>query len=333
MNNILLNPGPTNTLDQVKQAQTDFSDVCHRTPEFLQLIQEVKQNLLLRFSPLASSEEWEVSLFGGSGTAAMEALISSLLTSCNVVIAGKYGRRAADMMAMHKIQSHKIYCDIKEELRHVGLKGNLYFVENETTTGEKFDLEYMSKEFSDSRFYIDATSAFGATDYSKFIDRIDAISFCSNKCLQSTPGLGVVIWRKHLEVLDRSYYLGLNKYRNNNLPFTLPVQSLAALNEALISSKTTEKEYNQRRNRLIEDFEKLRIKCVNKNPSNSILGFRHPNKNYKQLKTMLKDDKIIIYDGIPHIENSFRISTMSVLFDKNYDYILRCFTRTVKKNN
>jgi 2-aminoethylphosphonate-pyruvate transaminase len=326
VNNILLNPGPTNTLECVKTAQTNSSDVCHRTEEFTELLAKTKKNLLNRFSPLASFEEWDVAIFGGSGTAAMESLISSLLSEATVIVAGKYGQRAVDIMSLHKIKTKKIYCEIKEELDRLDDRLNLYFVENETTTGEKFDLESISQLFPKSRLYVDATSAFGATDYTSHLNQIDAISFCSNKCLQSTPGLGIVIWRKHLEVFDRSYYLSLKKYANGGLAFTLPVQSVAALKTALIASRTTEEQYNVRRNRIIEDFQKINIECVNKNPSNSIMGFCHPSKSYKQLKKTLKNDRIIIYEGIPHIKNSFRISTMSVEFDEKYDYILRCFS-------
>ena len=326
MNNILLNPGPTNTLECVKAAQTNSSDVCHRTEEFTELLAKTKKSLLNRFSPEASFEEWNVTIFGGSGTAAMESLISSLLLEATVIVAGKYGQRATDIMLLHKIKTKKIYCETKEELDYSDNKFNLYFVENETTTGEKFDLESISKLFPKSRMYVDATSAFGATDYTKYLKQIDAISFCSNKCLQSTPGLGIIIWKKCLEVFDRSYYLSLNKYINNSLPFTPPVQSVAALNMALIASRTTEEQYTVRKNRIIEDFKKINIKCVNKNPSNSIIGFCHPNKSYKQLKKILKNDNIIIYEGILNIKNSFRISTMSVEFDRKYEYIMRCFS-------
>jgi len=334
MDNVLLNPGPTNTLECVKEAQTQNSDVCHRTDEFLNLLSETKTNLLHRFSKDALDSEWNVSIFGGSGTAAMEALISSLMTETNILIAGNYGRRALEMMSLHGVKTKKYYLETEKDLetiKHDNLFSNLYFVENETTTGEKFSLEKVVKYFSKDRLYIDATSAFGATNYTKYINNIDAISFCSNKCLQSTPGLGIVIWRKKLNALNRSYYLNLNKHTNSNLPFTLPVQSVAALNCALKKSYISEEQMNYRRDKLINDLAKINIKCINFHPSNSIIGFSHPNKNYNQLQQYLKNKNIIIYNGIENVENSFRIATMSVEFDKKYEYILRCFYNTVEE--
>jgi|10_taG_2_1085330.scaffolds.fasta_scaffold00547_9 2-aminoethylphosphonate-pyruvate transaminase len=328
MNNILLNPGPTNTLECVKNAQTQHSDICHRTDEFIDLLVETKSLLLERFSTRCKSEDWNVSIFGGSGTSAMEALISSLLDKSNILIAGKYGKRAADIMSVYGVESEKHYLSSQNELEKITISNwctNLYFVENETTTGEKFSLKEVTKRFPKSRLYIDATSAFGATDYSDYVDHIDAISFCSNKCLQSTPGLGIVIWRKSLPTRDKSYYLNLRRYVGNSLPFTLPVQSVAALNCALKESHISEHAMNYRRDRLIDDLSKINIKCISRFPSNSIIGFVHPNKNYEELKESLKKRNIIIYNGIENIKNSFRISTMSVKFDKQYNYIIGCF--------
>lgn len=328
MNNILLNPGPTNTLSVVKAVQTDYSDVCHRTDEFAKVLNEVKFFLLNRFSMQATLKDWNVSVFGGSGTTAMEALISSLLSKTNIIISGKYGQRASDMMSIYNINSYAHFAETSNDLQNIILNNNsknLFFVENETTTGEKFSLEKITKTFPKHRLYIDATSAFGATSYDDYIEHIDAISFCSNKCLQSTPGLGIVIWRNSLQTHHRSYYLDLQKYIADKLPFTLPVQSVAALGCALKESHTNELAMNCRRDSLINDLAKLGIECVNYEPSNTIIGFKHPTKNYEELRGFLKKRNIIIYDGIESIEDSFRIATMSVQFDKQYDYIIGCF--------
>ncbi len=328
MNNLLLNPGPTNTLSEVKESQSQHSDVCHRTEDFMFILNETKNLLLSRFSEKATLKDWNVSIFGGSGTAAMEALISSLLDNTNIIISGKYGLRAKEMMDFYSIESISSMAQDSSDLAKLKLSmisNKLYFVENETTTGEKFCLEDICHYFPKKRLFIDATSAFGATDYTEYLDNIDAISFCSNKCLQSTPGLGIVIWKKSLIVRQKNYYLNLKKYSSNDIPFTLPVQCVAALRTALKKSAVTEELMNKRRDKVIYDFAKLNIRCVNHKPCNSIMGFIHPNKSYQELRQFLESKKIIIYDGIKNIKNSFRVSTMSVRFDEEYDYILRSF--------
>lgn len=326
MDKILLNPGPTNTSEEVKDSQHRWSDVCHRTDEFVELLIDTKEKILKRFSSKANSEDWNVSIIAGSGTTAMDALISSLLDNALIIVAGKYGTRAKEMSETYNVRHQVLYCDTIEDLRRNTDLEKIYFVENETTTGEKFDPALMSKIFPNARLYLDATSSFGAARYDKILDKIDAISFCSNKCLQSTPGLGLVIWRKKLTVYNRSYFTNLGKYRiSGDLPFTLPTQALGALNVALDSEDNLDS-FNARRDRLIQDFKSINIECINLNPSNSIIGFVHPNRSYTSLKYFLESRGIVIYSGIPEVKNSFRVSTMSTKFDKEYKNILEAFS-------
>jgi len=320
MNNLLLNPGPTNTRPEVKVAQYNGSDVCHRTDEFASILQETKSKLLKRFSLDANESDWNVSILGGSGTTAMEAFISSLMDEVVVINAGNYGQRAIDIMETYNVKHSEVRCQNIDEVPANKNFKNIYFVENETTTGEKFDIGRMAQIFPQAKFFIDATSAFGASDYSSVTGKINGISFCANKCLQSTPGLGIVIWRKKLELFSRTYYTDLNKYVED-LPFTIPVQSIYALHTALDigDAKST---FDSRSKILIEDLNKIGIKCVNRYPSNSIIGFKHPNKTCEKLKKFLSKRGLVIYSGIPGIKNSFRVSTMSVKFDDDYGIII-----------
>ena len=73
---------------------------------------------------------------------------------------------------------------------------------------------------------------------------------------------------------------------------------------------------------------KIGIKCINTNPSNSIIGFVHPKMNYENLSQHLAKQNIIIYSQVPGIKNSFRVATMSVVFDKHFDKIIEAFYET-----
>jgi len=321
MNNILLNPGPTNTRFMTKLKQWLGSDVCHREEDFVNTLTNLQNKLLRK----ASFQYFgRIAIMAGSGTTAMEAMISSLVPDGVLVIdAGSYGRRAIEIMKTynikHKITKSKNIDDLEgcKKIEYV------YYVENETSTGEKYCPKKMSQLFPRAKFFIDATSAFGANDKYRLSDRVAAFSFCSNKCLQSTPGLGIVIWRGNMKNFKRSYIGDLSKYKDSSLPFTLPVQSIHALNYTLKKIEKNKLTFDKRRGKLIEKLEKIGIICLSKYPCNSIIAFKHPRMNYKQLHNFLKQRGIIIYSGVCGIENSFRISTMSVKFDKSLNKIIK----------
>jgi len=320
MGKLLLNPGPTNTRFRTKLAQWLGSDICHRTDEFDNILSETKNILLKGF------ENHHAAIIGGSGTTAMEAMISSLVENITVINSGIYGQRAIDMMEVYGIKYKEIKCTSIDELKQNKKIKNLYFVENETTTGEKFDVNKISELYPNANLFIDTTSAFGASEYSNI--NIAAMCFCSNKCLQSTPGLGIVIFNKDLKIKKKSYYLNLEKYIGKDIPFTLPVQSVYALNKTLKISKNNKNDFDIRKDRLIKKFSEIGIKCVNKNPSNSIIGFVHPKMSYEKLRDFLLNENIVIYAGIKGVKNSFRISTMSTKFDKNFNRIIGLFHET-----
>jgi len=74
---------------------------------------------------------------------------------------------------------------------------------------------------------------------------------------------------------------------------------------------------------LIGDLGKIGIECINIYPSNSIIGFKHPTMDYETLKDYLYEKGIVIYAGIKGVKNSFRLSTMSVLFEKKYKVLIK----------
>ena len=321
---ILLNPGPTNTSFMTKIKQWIGSDKCHREQDFQEKLNNIQK--LLK-NQVYSNDTGRVAIIAGSGTTAMESMISSIIEDEVVVInAGPYGKRAIDMMSVHKIKHKIVNSKTIDDLQYNDSIDRVYFVENETSSGEKYSLSRMREIYPKAKFYIDATSAFGASEYLRYSDYIIGLSCCSNKCLQSTPGLGIVIWNGTEENKHRSYFGDLSKYGINKLPFTLPTQSLYALEQAIKTSLNNKNIFDSRRDKIVSDLQKMNIACISKNPCNSVIAFKHPNKNYTELKTFLNKKGIVIYSGVEGIDNSFRVSTMSHIFDKKYYKIIRSFT-------
>ena len=321
MKKLLLNPGPTNTTFKTKVAQWLGSDVCHRTEEFSSLLKNVKIRLLERFGDVG----FNASLLGGSGPLGLEAMITSLFPreTIHIINAGIYGARAIKICQTYNLNYIEVSANNIDSLAADTSVKNLFFVENETTTGEKFCPYIMRNLFPNARLFIDATSAFGSSCYEGLYNNIAAICFCGNKCLQSTPGVSVVIYSNKSQLYERSFYSSLSHYEGDNIPFTLPTQSIYALNSALDQNINNAKTLNKRRDRLISALKKLQIYCINKYPCNSILGFQHPTLNYQKLAELLESHNIIIYSPVPDIKNSFRLSTMSSDFDKKFKFLIR----------
>ncbi len=194
----------------------------------------------------------------------------------------------------------------------------------------KYELSHLKSLFPESRLIVDATSAFGASNYADDLESIDAISFCSNKCLQSTPGLGIVIWRKSLATFQRNYYCSLSRYTQRIPPFTVPVQSVYALHSVLKENEDNKILFDARRDKLIKDLAELNIECLSIYPCNSIIGFKHPSLSYDALCAFLLAKDIVIYNGIAGIEKSFRVATMSVDFDERYNEIKSAFYESIR---
>ncbi len=320
---ILLNPGPTNTSFLTKLKQFLGSDVCHREEKFQKKLDAIKKSVLK-----TGRISGNVSILAGSGTTAMESMISSLCPDNTLIVnAGKYGKRAEDIFKTYNIK-HKVINS--KTIEDIDLDLNVkwvYFVENETTTGEHYDLETMTSRYPNAKFFIDATSSFGASYYKKFDNKIAALSFCSNKCIQSTPGLGIVVWKDNLNLYERTYFTSLSRYKSGMLPFTLPTQSVSALMHAIKKIETVNNKnlFDKRRDMLIKTFKEIGISTLNHRPANSIVSFVHPKMDYKKLHDFLEQRGIIIYSGVPGVKNSFRVSTMSVKFDHKFRKIKEAF--------
>ncbi|MDZ5034339.1 aminotransferase class V-fold PLP-dependent enzyme, partial [Clostridium perfringens] len=147
--NILLNPGPATTTDTVKLAQV-VPDICPRESEFGDVMEFVSKELTLFVGPL---EEYTTVLFGGSGTAAVEAMISSVVGDGTILIVnnGAYGQRMCEIAEsygisfiefksspINSIDLEKLEFVVKDSKNKIT---HLAVVHHETTTGLLNDIK------------------------------------------------------------------------------------------------------------------------------------------------------------------------------------------------
>ncbi|BCJ87980.1 2-aminoethylphosphonate aminotransferase [Effusibacillus dendaii] len=251
--NILLNPGPATTTDTVKYAQV-VPDICPRETEFGILMEYVSTELT-RF--VADPEHYSAILLGGSGTAAVESILSSVVDEDVVVIInnGAYGKRMCEIAAAYGSNFLEFRSRPDEAIDLAALEkliqntnrnvSHLAVVHHETTTGLLNDIESIGalckKHHVD--LIVDAISSYGAIPIQMEKMNVSYMAASSNKNLQGMPGVSFVIADKSkLENVrhnkPRNYYLDLyTQYKyfseNRQMRFTPPVQTLYALKQAI----------------------------------------------------------------------------------------------------
>lgn len=248
----LLNPGPV-TLSAGVRAAMLRPDLCHRQPEFADLMARVRRGLVEVYP--AAAQEFAAVLLTGSGTAAVEAMAASLIqreTRPMVIRNGVYGERIAHILATHGHEPLVLGDDWLAPLPLEQIDAALaadkrirqvLVVHHETTTGRLNDLNALADVClaHGARMLVDTVSSFGgeAIDFDRW--PLDAVSATANKCLHGVPGIAFVIARRRLLETPNpscaSVYLNLqNNYaaQEKTAPlFTPAVQALQALDAAL----------------------------------------------------------------------------------------------------
>ncbi len=239
---ILLTPGPCMTSDTVRAAGA-MPDLNHRDPEFLELVREVRSRLL----GVYPDSNWVPYLLGGSGTAAVEAMVTSCVSRGPVLVIdnGYYSARIADILAVHRIPYEVFVVPWEDPIPFDTLANQLtkgfealICTHHETTLGRLNDVAAIAKlcRLAGTRYLVDAMSSFGA-DLADW-QNVDAIASSANKCLHGIPGVAFVLVRPKLAedmkvYPRRSYYLSLPMYEGESPPLTPPVPALAAFRQAL----------------------------------------------------------------------------------------------------
>jgi 2-aminoethylphosphonate-pyruvate transaminase len=248
---VLLNPGPVNVSDRVRQALLN-PDICHREPEFLKTLSSVRDDLTRVFG---IHKTHEAALFAGSGTLAVEAMLSSAGHAGEkflVLSNGVYGERMAEILKRHRIAHHVLrgqglaFPDLKSV--EVFLKKNrsvtaIAMVHHETSTGYLNPLESVARLAKKHGLvvHVDAVSSLGAELIPWHLP-IAYAAGASGKCLHGFPGVAFVLTAKSeipclIKHPNHSLYLDLGGtlavQRAGGTPFTPSVQLVYALKAAL----------------------------------------------------------------------------------------------------
>jgi 2-aminoethylphosphonate-pyruvate transaminase len=346
---ILLNPGPVNLTPRVRNALLT-PDICHREPEFTELQEKIRHKLLDVYG--LSTEDYASVLITGSGTAAVESMITSLIPHDGKLLVlsnGVYGERIQKIAECYGIHTLVLSCEwgrefdtveMKNILRKDGALSAVAVVHHETTTGRLNDLSAVGalcQRFGKALF-VDAVSSFGAEELQFDNWGITACAVSANKCLHSVPGASfVIVQRQYLHSIPlcsyRSVYLNLFNYYQNqqqgSSPFTHAVQVFYALAEALAEFEEmggwrTRKQSYEKLSRLIRQNASMlgiRQYLTDGLLASSLTAFFLPdNILYSKLHDLLRQAGFVIYAGQGKIASKiFRIANMGALTENDID--------------
>lgn len=345
----LLNPGPV-TLTQRVRAALQKPDLCHREPEFFEMQRRIRDGLS---GVYGCSSEYAAVLMTGSGTAAVEAMVGSLVGPSQkpalVVANGVYGERMAAMLERHGRNYEVVSSawteamDLESVRERIGESACVLAVHHETTTGRLNDLAALGELCRQSQvpLLLDAVSSFGGEDIRFAEWNLQACAATANKCLHGVPGVSFVLARRSaLEAAGHSpaLYLDLQNYyqlqEKDGSPFTQAVQACYGLDEALAELSdqggwTARRDlYRARTAQLEEGLARLGIDPFLREGRSSILGsYRLPaGVNYEQLHDRLKAAGFVIYAGQGGLSSEmFRIAVMGDLSRGDLDRLLAAF--------
>ncbi|HUS63646.1 MAG TPA: aminotransferase class V-fold PLP-dependent enzyme [Kofleriaceae bacterium] len=248
----LLNPGPVNTTSSVKSALIHH-DVCHRDSNFSELMVSLSGKLRRIFR---GSAEHSVCLVTGSGTAAMECAIASVVPRDRkmlVIDNGAFGERLYEIGRLHDMEMVHLRYAWGDQVRPADVEAAfeqhpdiavVAMVHHETSVGllnPVREIGAIVRRY-DALLLVDAVSSLGAEDLDVVRDNIDVCWGSANKCLHAISGVGFLCvsprtWAKIESVKPRSFYLDLKRYRKYidelaQTPFTPAVSNYFALDQA-----------------------------------------------------------------------------------------------------
>lgn len=351
--NILLNPGPATTTDTVKYAQV-VPDICPREDEF----GKVMEFISLELTKFVANPEIYVSvLFGGSGTAVIESILSSVIGDEAIFIVnnGEYGKRMCQIATAYGLNYIEYRSEPDKALDLVSMEAtialstnkisHLAVVHNETTTGLLNNIEaigHLCKKHQ-IQMIVDAMSSFGAIPIDMEAMNISYLASSSNKNLQGMAGVGFVIARKdHLELTKhlnpRNFYLHLYsqyKYFSETMQmrFTPPVQTLYALKQAIIETRMEDiqkryERYSEIWEALIKGITKLGLTHLVKKEHHSriitaIIEPSIPQYDFEAMHRYFYDQGYTIYPGKLEGQNNFRVANIGDITRKDIDFFIK----------
>jgi 2-aminoethylphosphonate-pyruvate transaminase len=340
---LLFTPGPLTTSDTVKSAM--LRDAGSRDAEFLSVVRDIRRRLLAIGG--AAAGEYECALMQGSGTFAIESVISSAIPrdgSLLVLVNGAYGRRIAQMARVHGIRVEALEIPenrritaaaVAEQLAADSGVTHIAVVHCETTTGILNPIEEIGEVVARAGacYIVDAMSSFGAIPIHLETAHIDFLISSANKCIEGVPGFAFALARRAplLAAKGRARTLSLDLHAqwagleaDGQFRFTPPTHALLAFHQALLELESEggvsgrAARYRRNHETLAQGMAKMGFEAylAPEDQSYIITTYRYPadrDFRFEEFYTRLSEFGFVIYPGKLSQEPCFRIGTIGRL--------------------
>lgn len=350
MRAILLNPGPVSLSIGVRKAAVAM-DLCHREPEYYAIQDRVRNGLADVYG--LDSTTWASVMLGGSGTTALEAMLTTLLPrNCRLLVLenGAYGERLGQLARIHGIDHESVQHGWLDpwDLDRIAAKlaggrfTHVTGVHHETTSGRlnpAGELASLCERFG-AGLLLDTVSSFAAEEIPYGSPALLACAATANKCLHGIPGLCIVVTRRSALAIaaqpPRSLTLNLALWAEHQdrhaTPFTPSVNSVLALDQALIElAESGGWKARHARYRRLADCVAARLAesgvsaLLPEQESSCVLrAYRiPPGRSYAGIHDGMKQRGFVVYAGQGALcQSLFRISTMGDISDYDLDRLL-----------
>lgn len=295
---LLMVLGPTEIEEDILELGS-HSQVYNRTPEFTEVLKGIHENLQYVFQT-----KNPVFILGNSGTGAMEAAVTNLLSAGDkvlVVNGGTFGARWTEICQKHKVIVEEIKLVSGEVVDSQEIKNRLdadnsikvvFTTLNETSTGALTDVKEIGEIVKnyDTLLVVDAVSALVVEKMEMDNYHCDVVLTSSQKALALPPGLAFISFSDKawpfVEKADlKTFYFDafdyLNNWKRNQTPFTPPISLLIQLEARLNKIREEGLEniqirYKKLTNMLRFGLKALDLKQAGENLANCVTGINSP---------------------------------------------------------
>ena len=355
----LFTPGPLTTSPTVKAAMQH--DLGSRDVEFIQKVDSIRRQLVEMVN--AAPSDYTLIPIQGSGTYAVEATLSTVIPATGQLLLlenGAYGERMAQIARVHHIPcevysvpetEHHDPTEVRRRLQQNPALTHVALVHCETTSGILNPLAALAQvvKAENRTLIVDAMSTFGSYPMDVQALGVDFLCFSSNKCLEGSPGLGLVIARKNLLeacagqartlTLDlHAQWKGLDA--NGQFRYTPPTHVVLSLSQAL-AELAEEGGVAGRAARYRNNYEVLRKGML-------ALGFRelvpaerqayiittyfypaHPNFRFDSFYQQLSELGFVIYPGKVSRAECFRLGNIGRMHEAQMHALLNAIQQVL----